>query len=265
MEYGSHEMALEYYGVVAALELAEDRKLWHNMAKCYREIGNIDDTEECYHAILNLYPDDVDARLRLAELYEVSDRREEALQLVNQIIALRKQQELARGEQQGGSQATTAKFTPTFFSAPPNRVPANRRRAEATTAQRAEMLARKVEQTATSYRKLEYLRPQMEIGDLDAVRDWLDTAGDLVDEFRNTRAFYPSERSMKFKGFATTARRRAAKRGTDAIMERMQHRLQEAMCELLLTSMHIIANRRSYSISRGRFVTDRGSDTIPRP
>ena len=233
MEYGSHEMALEYYGVVAALELAEDRKLWHNMAKCYREIGNIDDTEECYHAILNLYPDDVDARLKLAELYEVSDRREEALQLVNQIIALRKQQELAKGEQQGGGLASTVKFAPTFFSAPPNRVPANRRRTEATTAQRAEIQARKVEQTATSYRKLEYLRPRMEIGDLDAVRDWLDTAGDLVDEFRNTRAFYPSERSMKFKGFATTARRRAAKRGTDAIMERMQHRLQEAMCELL--------------------------------
>lgn len=223
-------MALEYYGVVASLELAEDPKLWFNMAKCYKEIGNVDDAEECYHAILNLQPENVDARMKLAEIYEVSDRREDALELVNQIIALRKQQEVAEKERFVGGQDKEANSAPTFFAAPPSRVPTKTRRAEATAAQRAEMRARKTEQTITKYRKLEYLRPRMEMGDADAVRDWLDTAGDLVDEFRNTRAFYPSERSMKFKGFATTAQRRAAKRGTDAIMERMQHRLQEAMC-----------------------------------
>lgn len=230
LEYGSHELALEYYGVVAALELAEDPKLWFNMARCYKELGNIDDAEECYHAILNLYPDDVDARMKLAEIYEVSDRREEALELVNQIIAVRKQQDIAEKERFVGGEASKTSSAPTFFSTPPSRILAKSRRAEATAAQRAEMKARKTEQTITKYRKLDYLSFRMETGDAEAVRDWLDTAGDLVDEFRNTRAFYPSERSMKFKGFATIARRRAAKRGTDAIMERMQHRLQEAMC-----------------------------------
>ncbi|RPB21692.1 TPR-like protein [Terfezia boudieri ATCC MYA-4762] len=229
LEYKSHELALEYYGVVAALESAEDPKLWFNMAKCYKEIGNIDDAEECYHAILSLYPNDVDARMKLAEIYEVSDRREEALDLVNEIIALRKQQDIAEKERLAGGQTKEVISAPTFFAAPPSRVPTKERRAQATAAQRAEMKARKTEQTITKYRKLEYLRPRMEMGDADAVRDWLDTAGDLVDQFRNTKAFYPSERSMKFKGFATLAHRRAAKRGTDAIMQRMQHRLQEAM------------------------------------
>ncbi|KAF8477123.1 hypothetical protein BDZ91DRAFT_787718 [Kalaharituber pfeilii] len=229
LEYGSHEMALEYFGVVAAMELAEDPKLWSNMAKCYKEIGNVEDAEECYLTILSLYPDDVDARMKLAEIYEVSDRREEALELVNQIIALRKQQDAMEKTRSPGGQVKEANSVPTFFAPPPVRMPANKRRAEATAVERAEMRARKTEQTITKYRKLEYLRPRMELGEMDAIREWLDTAGDLVDDFRNTRAFYPSERSQKFKGFATTARRRAAKRGTDANMERMQHRLQEAL------------------------------------
>ncbi|KAI5808754.1 hypothetical protein DFH27DRAFT_589841 [Peziza echinospora] len=229
LEYGSHEMALEYYGVVAALEVSDDPKLWFNMAKCYKEIGNIEDAEECYHTLLNIYPDDVEGRMQLAEIYEVSDRREEALELVNQIIALRKQQDALEKAKNAGNQPHDPSAVPAFFTAPPARVPANKRRAAITAAERAERRARKTEQTIAKYRKLDYLRPRMEAGDPDAVRDWLDTAGDLVDDFRNTRAFYPCERSQEFKGFATTARRRAAKRGTDANMERMQHRLQEAL------------------------------------
>lgn len=216
--------------MVAASELAEDPKIWSNMAKCYMEIGNIDDAEECYHAILSSCPDDIDARMKLAEIYEVSDRREDALELVNQIIAIRKQQDGLEKAKQSGKDAKAGNSAPTFFSAPPVRVPANKRRSEATAAEKAEMRAKRTEQTIAKYRKLEYLRPRMEKGETDAIKEWLDTAGDLVDGFRNTRAFYPSERSQKFKGFATTARRRAAKRGTDANMERMQHRLQEAMC-----------------------------------
>ena len=91
------------------------------------------------------------------------------------------------------------------------------------------MNARKTEQTLVKYCKLDYLRAAMEAGDPDAVKDWLDTAGDLVDDFRNTRALFPSERSKAFKGFVSTAQRRAWAKGDKDRLERMQHRPEESL------------------------------------
>ena len=195
--------------------------------------------------------------MELASIYEVSGRKADALALVNRVIALRRDVSSnsnngnnSRNHNSnsggGGSGGDTNPPDPDPDSHPqqpdphadpmaffPNQ-PAPRRTKRSrlgalTMEEWAEVNARKTEQTLVKYRKLDYLRAAMEAGDPDAVKDWLDTAGDLVGDFRNTRALFPSERSKAFKGFVSTAQRRAWAKGDKDRLERMQHRLEESL------------------------------------
>lgn len=228
--------------VVEAAEYL-DRKLWFNMAECYRGIDNIEDSEDAYMTILEAYPTDEAAMMQLAGIYEVTNRKAEALELVNEIIRIRRERDAAEKARKEalasgvvlsgaeGSEAANENNTAmAFFPNQPVRERAKRKKAGMLTeAERAEMDAKKTEQTTVKFKKLEFLRPAAEAEDQLAIKDWLDTAGDLVDDFRNTRALYPQDRNLKFKGFMTTAQRRAMAQGQAKRIEKMQSRLQETL------------------------------------
>jgi general transcription factor 3C polypeptide 3 (transcription factor C subunit 4) len=234
----AYEEAIRYYSSVVEGTQFMDAKLWFNMATCYKALNQVDDAEDCYATVLEAYPNETTAMMELASIYEVSGRKADALELVNQVIAIRKQAETAA--------ATPNENAPTEAEAPvavptgnqdsvflPNQ-PAPRRIKKhqpgyMSETQRLEMNARKTEQTTVKYRKLEYLRAGMEAGEPQAVKEWLDTAGELVDDFRNTRALFPTEKGSFFKGFMTTARRRELNRNIKERLEMMQHRLEGSL------------------------------------
>ncbi|KAA8909852.1 hypothetical protein FN846DRAFT_888742 [Sphaerosporella brunnea] len=232
----AYEEAIHCYSCVAEGTQYMDPKLWYNMATCYKALNQVDDAEDCYATVLEAYPNDTTAMMELASIYEVSGRKADALELVNQVIGIRKKAEAAA--------ATPAANPPVEAPvvAPPDGDPSallpnqpaprrlrNRQPGSMSEAQRLEINARKTEQTAVKYRKLEYLRAGMEAGEPQAVKDWLDTAGELVDDFRNTKALFPSEKGTSFKGFMSTARRRELKRSIRERLEMMQHRLEGAV------------------------------------
>lgn len=205
-------------------------------ANCYRVLGQIDEAEDTLTMIIEAYPRSEDAMLQLAEIYEVSNRKDDALELVNRIIKLRRQRDAAGKGKQTGQQVPVAgekdKSEDIMSFLPNQPVPKKnlkRYNAAPTIEQKIEMEAKKTEQVAIKFRQLEYLTEGMKAGEPVAVKSWLDTAGELVDEFRNTKALYPSERSSMYRGFVPTARKRAAAQGADVQLEKMQHRLEESL------------------------------------
>jgi len=233
-EAKAYEEAIQYYSHVVEGNQYLDRKLWFNMATCYKALNQVEDAEDCYATVLEAYPKDTEAMMELASIYEVSGRKAEALELVNEVIALRKDKDKAAASKSNAPPAVEAgpagDDPMAFFPNQPTTRRTRKSHPGALTAeQRAEMNYRKTEQTSVKYRKLKYLRAGMEAGDPVAVKDWLDTAGELVDDFRNTKALFPSERGKAFKGFVSTAQRRAKAKGDKERLERMQHRLEESL------------------------------------
>lgn len=237
-ETSAYEDAITYYSIVVEAAEYLDRKLWFNMAECYRGLDNIEDAEDAYMTVLEAYPTDEAAMMQLAGIYEVTNRKPEALDLVNEIIRIRRERDAAEKARKDGvavggvvvEQQQAEGEAMAFFPNQPVRERAKKKKpGMLSEAERAEMDAKKTEQTTVKYRKLEMLGPAVEEGDQAAVKEWLDTAGDLVDDFRNTRALYPQDRNLKFKGFMTTAQRRAVAQGQVKQIEKMQSRLQESL------------------------------------
>lgn len=225
--------AVQYYSSVVEGTQFIDKTLWFNMATCYKALNQVEEAEDCYVTVLEAYSQDTNAMMELASIYEVSNRKAEALELVNQVIALRREKEARDRDKNVPTEQAPADpgHDPMAFfpNQPPPRRVRKRRPGAITNEERAEMNARKTEQTAIKYTKLEYLRTKMEEGDPETIKDWLDTAGELVDDFRNTKALFPSEKGRTFKGFISTAQRREKAKGDTEQLERMQHRLEESL------------------------------------
>src|SRR5690606_32832806 len=152
---------------IAVLEVINDPRLFFNMAKCFQEVGDIKDVEQCYAAVIRMRPNDTEARTKLAEVYEADDRVPEALELVNEVIEIRRHEEaIDRARLTGSFPTDGLDNADTFFSNTSKRISSrNKRRQIISEAQKADMRARKTEQTIAKFRRLEYMRPQMESGD----------------------------------------------------------------------------------------------------
>lgn len=177
--------------------------------------------------------------MQLAEMFEVSDRREEALQLVNEVLAIRRIDDTAvQPIDTLAEPAGPVDETDLFITSAQRGQPISRhRRAILTAEQKAVIEKKKEENTLVKFKKLEVLQKGMEAGEPEAIKEWIDCAADLVDEFRNIKKFYPQDRSKPFQGHIDTARVRAAKRGIEANMKRMQNRLIESLGKFTLSSI----------------------------
>ena len=52
------------------------------MGRCYSALKEYQQAEECFTLIAKENPVDFDSRLRLAEVYEATDRKDQALQVI---------------------------------------------------------------------------------------------------------------------------------------------------------------------------------------
>jgi len=53
------------------------------MGRCYAALKEYQQAEECFTLIAKENPVDFDSRLRLAEVYEATDRKDQALQVID--------------------------------------------------------------------------------------------------------------------------------------------------------------------------------------
>ncbi|CAG8571855.1 4215_t:CDS:10, partial [Scutellospora calospora] len=89
-EKGLFEDALAIYEIVISNESTDNATAWLRMGACHRELGNLQSAVDFYKAAVEELPDDLDAKMALAEAYEGLGENEKALEMVNLVLEYRK-------------------------------------------------------------------------------------------------------------------------------------------------------------------------------
>ncbi|OLL23932.1 Transcription factor tau subunit sfc4 [Neolecta irregularis DAH-3] len=225
---GYFEEALEFFAPLIELEATNGPSLWSAMAKCYKGLGDMEDAEECYRAVIATLPKDIDSRIQLAEFYESMERREEALTLVNEVLRLRKEQHTPP-EIEGGNVARSVEDNAALIeSQVPGTTRSRKPGCRSTLEERLAAEKERCEQIIFRNRKLEMLEKDLDKGQSFVIKEWMETAAELIDDFRHVSAFYPSERSTKFTGLRSLTNR-SKKVDLDKSLKGMATRLQTSI------------------------------------
>ncbi|KAH9893442.1 TPR-like protein [Cubamyces lactineus] len=196
-------------------------------ASCRRMIGDLKEAAEVYEHVIQADPGHNEAKMKLAEIYEILNEPRKALDLVMQVIESRKRRAAHReGTTEGGAGETGsaslfeegkvrgAKAKGTPAKANPNRL---------TIVQLRELEAQKEREAVQSWHRVQELWPQMLANEEAATREWLVEAEKLVESFRETRALFLTSRHRGFRGMFP---RSARKQTTEASEDNMASRLQ---------------------------------------
>ncbi|KAI0642215.1 TPR-like protein [Trametes meyenii] len=199
-------------------------------AACRRMIGDLKEAAEVYEHVIQADPNHSDAKMKLAEIYEILNEPRKALDLVLQVIEARKKRTANREGtvDSGNADPTSAslfeegkvrgmKQRGTPVKTNPNRL---------TPAQLRELEAQKEREAAQSWHRVQELWPRMladENGDEEAVREWLVEAEKLIESFRETRALFLTSRHRGFRGmFPRSARKQTTEASEDSMASRLQ-------------------------------------------
>ncbi|KAH0538778.1 hypothetical protein FGG08_004666 [Glutinoglossum americanum] len=228
-EAGFYKDALRFYEPLINMDEYPDLEFYFQLADCYRSAGLSKEAEECYQTIVANDEENIDARVSLAKLYEDQNMPEQAYAYVNEIILLRRQDKgtpIKRTDPHGGADwPAPAKRASRIKRAGPPLV---------TREQRRENERIRDENVRALYKKFQYLHTRARAGEDQVLAEWMECSSDLIDDFRNSRVFYPYDKHIKFLGYSSAARKRALEgyRKRENIlnaMEMMAERLQGSM------------------------------------
>ncbi|KIM89674.1 hypothetical protein PILCRDRAFT_812481 [Piloderma croceum F 1598] len=203
-----------------------------NAAACRRMLGNMREAVDLYKTVIDADPTHNEAKMKLAELYEIMDEPRKALDLVYQVIDSRGRNKNQR-EQGDTSQAGGVAHTSLFEETPRSkgRTP-SRKMQKLTPAQLRELEEQKEKDVLRGYKRVEELWPKMldkthtepDRSREEAEREWIFEAEKLVEMFRETRMLFLSTRNNPFRGMLP--RKPAVKRDDQADEDRMASRLE---------------------------------------
>ncbi|KAK9477446.1 hypothetical protein V1514DRAFT_363827 [Lipomyces japonicus] len=261
-----YDTALALYAPLAEVEELATPQLVMAMGRCLQGIGDFDQAEAAYLTVIEGDSTNVDAKIALAEVYEATGKRTKALQLVNDVMILRREQDqnnragsfkpghddellseaLSQAQPQEQQQHERVQLLPTghenVLSFIPNVDPRAKARGRgsagngglgrtprATRSERMEAEEKALVLVAAKARRLKQYQDGLRSGNPVAISEWLQTASELVDMFTNTKAFYLVDKNQVFRGFFPTARRRAKKQNINDRLVGMANRLQESI------------------------------------
>ncbi|KAJ2858572.1 transcription factor TFIIIC subunit tfc4 [Coemansia erecta] len=235
-ETGNVELALGTYQRLMDREETNQPSLWERMAKCYRELGNMDEAQEYAEAVVQADPSDIDMRLWLAEVYEESGQVDKAynmIQIVEGIQEEERREQVSADSSLGQSAEAAAAAAAVvlmqagdnsrhglgqqlslmeIWEAPssvvqidkrkPSEIAIRRRREAEEERKRCIMAMRNAE---VAFKKLDLLKPAIdESQDAAAVREYCATAQRLYNDWRHMRAFVRSDRNKPFVMYRST-------------------------------------------------------------
>ncbi|KAF9821450.1 hypothetical protein IEO21_00696 [Rhodonia placenta] len=189
-------------------------------AACRRMLGDIKEAAEVYEHIIVADPTHNEAKMKLAEIYEIMNEPRKALDLVMQgkrSDMLRARQEHAEGAIE---EATTSLFEE---RARPKGKAGSKNANKLSVAQLKELEAKKEREVIQSYHRIKELWPRMLAGEEEAEREWLMEAEKLVESFRETRPLFLTSRHQGFRGmFPRSSRRQTAEASEESMADRLQ-------------------------------------------
>jgi len=222
VDVNQFEKAISFWSGLVDVEEYNNVELWTRLGNAYKIIRQFENAQECYECIIVEKEDDINSRLALVEIYEYLEKGEEALELVNEIMALR------RSANEAPENTENTDFSGSILFPEEKRRVKTAQKYRPTMSDRLKAEKQRTENCIANHEKLKALYPGMLAGDPQAVRQWIETAGEMVDDFRNSKALYPSERRYRYQGFLgfTTARRPWQKKNIEATMQKTKERLQ---------------------------------------
>ncbi|EWC46801.1 hypothetical protein DRE_04046 [Drechslerella stenobrocha 248] len=224
-EANKHDEAVDLWFPLTEIDLFQTVDLWLRLGKSYKSLRSWENARKCLECVVECKPDELEARLLLIEIYDVLDLNEKALELVNEVIDIRARSR-EEGLTSGGSGGQEGDGRGFFISKDGKKKPKSRKYNPSAN-ERYQAEKQRTELCLQNYQKLELLRPKVEHQDTDAILQWLDTAGEMFDDFRSSRALYPSERRFEYAGFlGYTTVRRKGKRNLENQMNLMKRRLE---------------------------------------
>ncbi|KAF9481095.1 TPR-like protein [Pholiota conissans] len=198
-------------------------------AACMRNVDELRDAADVYEHIRLADPTNNDAKMKLAEIYEIMGEPRKALDLVYEVIDSRKKR--GKGGTTNQTDDVSGSMGTSLFAedkSSKSKTPGARHsQPRLTPAQLRELETQKEKEVTRGHRRLQELWPLMMAGDSESERLWLLEAEKLVDMFRETRNLFLTSRANPFRGmFPRSRKRKQQEAETEADEERMASRLQ---------------------------------------
>lgn len=166
------------------------------IGKCFLNLGANSDAEKHFIAALQEDNDNIDARMELAKLFERLGKMEEAFNLVNQAMQLRRTKHSGEGRSGDGSKNTEPKRRKTRKSKSNSKSKTSVYMDEVT----------KAEHLKAQFQILTKEADGMRSGNPQSLFPWMAAAKDLSDDFRGFKTFYPWDKFIKFIGYSGNSR-----------------------------------------------------------
>ncbi|KAF8209519.1 hypothetical protein K438DRAFT_1904162 [Mycena galopus ATCC 62051] len=190
--------ALAIYEMLGRNETTSSVYILLQTSECMRLTGELQEAAQVLEAVRNADPTHNEAKMKLAEIYEILNEPRKALELVYEVIDSRKRRPK---EQQDANKVTDCAAPgagPLIQDMKP-RIPraatAKKSTNRFSNAELREMEAQKEREVIEAYRRLKQLWPRMLEGEGEARKEWMLDAEKLVEAFRETRRLFTTSRT----------------------------------------------------------------------
>ncbi|KAG6897632.1 hypothetical protein C0992_012861 [Termitomyces sp. T32_za158] len=173
-------------------------------AACLRMLDELKDAAEVYEQVRIADPTHNEAKMKLAEIYELMNEPKKALELVYEVIDSRKK----RPKESGASQPTESGASTSLFEEKAAKAKGTKAPGRLTNAQLRELEAEKEKEVLRGYRVVKEQWAGMLADDEEAIKLWLIEAEKLVETFRETRNLFLTSRTNPFRGMFPRSRPR---------------------------------------------------------
>ncbi|KIJ10452.1 hypothetical protein PAXINDRAFT_182044 [Paxillus involutus ATCC 200175] len=189
--------------------------------------GDLREASEVYKQVVDADASNTDAKMKLAELYEIMDEPRKAFELVYQVIDVRKrrpaQAEVIAPDPGTSSQHGASLFEEIAHGRPKGKIATKQGRL--TLAELKGLEEQREKEVLSGYKRIEGLWPNIlsESCSDQIEREWMLEAEKLVEMFRETRNLFLTTSTMIFRGMFP---RRRHQRQNETDEERMASRLE---------------------------------------
>lgn len=247
-------------------------------AACLRMLDELKEAAEVYEHVRKADPTHNEAKMKLAEIYEILNEPRKALELVYEVIDSRKKRHKEPGNQSQGHQASEDPSNTSLFEEKASflmggpgagaksraALSASSRAGRLTHAQLRELEAEKEKEVVRGYKRVCELWGRMLKGvgvseeeeDQEAVREWMVEAEKMVETFRETRNLFLTSRTNPFRGMFPRSKpkdqdREKEREQDEANEERMASRLHLEMEHDTLAKKSSSKNVKAVEVFRG--------------
>ncbi|KAJ7185570.1 hypothetical protein C8R46DRAFT_382209 [Mycena filopes] len=195
-------------------------------ATCLRMLNELKDSAEVYEYIRLVEPSHNEAKMKLAEIYEILNEPRKALDLVYEVIDSRNKRnpKTADTEEVGSGQPvqpSASLFAEEKSADKSARTKSGRQRMSVEALKEVE--AQMEKDTVFTFRRMSELYPRISKEQVnDSERDWMLQAEKMVESFRETRQLFTTS-TQAFRGMYPTNKKKA--RDSEADEDRMASRL----------------------------------------